>query len=252
MAGTDNSGLESNLALERGRPDDCSNATLATKSCGRGIHSPRCDDQLCHFRTASAPSSPGCPGHSPPGRFETPKDNVEIVHFVDPNYPPLAQTARVTGDVVVRLGIHKDGNVESVAVVSGSPMLAQAALDRAQHSRYECQGCANEITQTQLVYSFRLEAAPGWPCSGETPARVTRFRDRITVTREPRMISITFGSTPAPAAKCLYLWRCGSQWGGDEYYFDKVRAGKCLNLWKCGRRLREPWATCRKLHREIS
>ena len=196
-------------------------------------------------RTPVTPSSKDTNG-------EPTKDDVEIVSFSEPKYPPLAATASVTGDVVLKLGIRKDGSVSSVAVMSGNKMLTDAAIASAQSSKYECRGCADGITETPLVYSFRQEMADGWPCSGLKGARVTRLRDRITVTVEPRMVYLVFGNTTVPAAKCLYLWNCGSHSDGDDYYYDKVRSGKCLNLWNCGRQLREPWATCKKLHRDIT
>lgn len=184
-------------------------------------------------------------------KIDTPKNDVEFTHFVDPKFPSLAQLANVTGDVVLQLGIHKDGSVGSVTVMSGNPMLSPAAMESAQHSQFECRGCREEITLTSLIYSFRLEAAPGWPCSGETNPRIARIRNRITVTSEPRMIDIYTTSLRVPSAKCLYLWECGRRSGEEDYYFFKVRSAKCLNLWSCGRRLREPWATCKKLHRPI-
>ena len=48
---------------------------------------------------------------------------------VDPVYPPLARQARIQGDVQIRGAFGPDGHVTSVQVVSGHPLLAQAAAD---------------------------------------------------------------------------------------------------------------------------
>jgi len=122
-------------------------------------------------------------------------------------YPPLALSANITGDVVVRLGIRKDASVESAVVVTGHRLLAKAALESAQQSHYRCTACADEVTPYPVTYSYQLAAGPDWPC--------------------------------------------GSHWGGEDYYYSAARSAKCLNLWNCGRQLREPFATCRQLHRDI-
>jgi TonB family protein len=182
----------------------------------------------------------------------TSKADVAIVNFLNPVYPPLARSARVTGDVVLKVGIHKDGSIESVAVVSGNPLLTQAALDSAQHSQFECRGCSDEVTPTSLSYSFQLVAGPDFPCPAGNGLQVTRSQNRVTVVAQPRVVHPYFASMRVPSAKCLYLWACGSRWGGEDYYFYRVRSAKCMNLWNCGRRLREPFATCKKLHRQLS
>jgi len=50
-----------------------------------------------------------------------------LVSRVEPIYPPLAQQARVQGDVVLTAIIDKQGNVRHLQVVSGHPLLAPAA-----------------------------------------------------------------------------------------------------------------------------
>src|SRR5438105_9460639 len=52
-----------------------------------------------------------------------------LVRKVQPNYPPLAKTARIQGQVILHALISKAGNIENLEVVSGHPMLVQSALD---------------------------------------------------------------------------------------------------------------------------
>jgi len=53
-----------------------------------------------------------------------------------PVYPPIAKAARVSGTVVLRAVISKDGMIENVRVISGPAMLQQAALDAVRTWRY--------------------------------------------------------------------------------------------------------------------
>jgi TonB family protein len=173
-----------------------------------------------------------------------------MISIAHPTYPPLALLANITGEVVLKLGIRKDGGVESLVVVSGHPMLAKAALESARESRFACGACAEEVTPYPVTYSYQLIAGPDWPCSA-SHQRSTQSPNRVTVIAEPRIVHPYFGSTKVRSSKCLYLWRCGFRWGGEEYYYVAIRGAKCLDLWNCGHQLREPFATCKRLHRDI-
>ena len=54
-----------------------------------------------------------------------------------PPYPPLARQARIQGMVVLQAVIGKDGTIQNLRVVSGHPMLAQAALEAVKQWRYK-------------------------------------------------------------------------------------------------------------------
>jgi serine/threonine-protein kinase len=53
-----------------------------------------------------------------------------------PTYPPIAKAARVSGTVILQATISKTGTIENLRVVSGPPMLQQAALDAVKTWRY--------------------------------------------------------------------------------------------------------------------
>jgi periplasmic protein TonB len=53
-----------------------------------------------------------------------------------PVYPAIAQTAHITGTVVLRAIISKTGTIENLSVESGPVMLRQAALDGVKRWRY--------------------------------------------------------------------------------------------------------------------
>ena len=52
-------------------------------------------------------------------------------------YPPLAKAARVQGTVKFEAKISKEGTIEDLKVVSGPPLLIQAALDAVKQWLYK-------------------------------------------------------------------------------------------------------------------
>jgi protein TonB len=54
-----------------------------------------------------------------------------------PVYPPEAKAARVQGDVVLKISIDTLGNVESVQLVSGDPLLSGAATDAVKQWKFK-------------------------------------------------------------------------------------------------------------------
>jgi len=59
-----------------------------------------------------------------------------FVKRVRPVYPALAQQARITGKVGIRLTVQADGTVRNIMLVYGHPMLATAAIEAAKKSTY--------------------------------------------------------------------------------------------------------------------
>jgi TonB family protein len=59
-----------------------------------------------------------------------------LVSETVPAYPPLARQANVQGMVVLDADISKDGTIESLRVISGHPMLVQAAIDAVKQWKY--------------------------------------------------------------------------------------------------------------------
>jgi TonB family protein len=178
--------------------------------------------------------------------------DVVMVSLSNAVYPPLALQARIAGDVQIKVEVRKDGSLESASIVSGHQMLTQGALDSARQSKFECRSCKAEVTAQTLTYSYQLAthaSSPGWPCPESRQAtQITQSVNHITVVADPPSIIVDFTDISVRSAKCLYLWHCGREWGGKDYYYERVRSLKCLDLWSCGLRLREPFASCKKLH----
>ncbi len=152
---------------------------------------------------------------------ETPQNGVVLTKLSQPVYPPLARQTRITGDVDLWLKVRPDGSVESATVVSGHPLLKQAALDSAQNSQFECRKCDEEAMSLRLVYTFQL-VGPESCCTatedsskniqpGQQIPRVIQSQNHVTVVDQP----VCFCDPAADvrkvrALKCLYLWRCAT------------------------------------------
>jgi protein TonB len=52
-------------------------------------------------------------------------------------YPPLAKQARIQGVVLLEAVISKDGAIDNLRVISGHPLLTQAAIDAVKQWRYK-------------------------------------------------------------------------------------------------------------------
>ena len=59
-----------------------------------------------------------------------------LIHEVRPQYPTLARSARVQGAIVLQATIGKDGTIRDLHLLSGHPLLAQAALEAVRQWRY--------------------------------------------------------------------------------------------------------------------
>jgi TonB family protein len=62
---------------------------------------------------------------------------ANLISQTPPAYPDLARAARIQGAVVVEAIISKEGTVSEVRVVSGHPLLTQAAVDSAKSGQYK-------------------------------------------------------------------------------------------------------------------
>src|ERR1051326_6144334 len=61
---------------------------------------------------------------------------ASLINRVQPSYPPLARQTRISGTVRLHAIISKTGSVQQLEVISGHPLLVQAALDAVQQWKY--------------------------------------------------------------------------------------------------------------------
>jgi protein TonB len=67
------------------------------------------------------------------GRVQAPK----LIREVQPIYPPLAKQARIQGDVVIDSVIDTQGHVTQMKVMSGNPLLVEAAEQALEQWKYQ-------------------------------------------------------------------------------------------------------------------
>jgi protein TonB len=87
---------------------------------------------------SSGPAVPPAPKLATPPRIKQggTVTAASIINQTRPVYPTLAMQARIQGNVVLHAIIDKDGGVAQLEVISGHPLLVQAALDAVKQWRY--------------------------------------------------------------------------------------------------------------------
>ena len=81
-----------------------------------------------------------------------------LVVRVQPVYPPLARQARVQGTVELRAIINREGKIENLQALNGSPLLIPAAIDAVRQWRYRpyyLNGEPIEV-ETMITVNFTL------------------------------------------------------------------------------------------------
>jgi TonB family protein len=91
--------------------------------------------------------------------LEVPEDYADdqVVHRVHPSYPKQARARKLHGAVVLQAVINKQGKVDSLQLVSGDPLLAQAAADAVKQWRYKPYWHNGEAAdfQTRITVDFK-------------------------------------------------------------------------------------------------
>jgi periplasmic protein TonB len=60
----------------------------------------------------------------------------KLIHRIDPKYPELAIRTRQSGTVVLQVNVDEEGNVYEVRVLSGNPLLNEAAASAVMQWKY--------------------------------------------------------------------------------------------------------------------
>ncbi len=76
-----------------------------------------------------------------------------LVQQTQPVYPSIAKAAGVSGTVVLHATISKNGTIKDLKVVSGSPMLQQAALEAVRTWRYKPYKLSNQPVEVETAIS---------------------------------------------------------------------------------------------------
>ncbi|MDR1726914.1 MAG: TonB family protein [Acidobacteriota bacterium] len=93
---------------------------------------------ILQVATASGPVAPPPPPKpkAKPVRVGGNVQESRLIRRVQPVYPPMAQKARVQGEVILEVEVDEEGNVVDIIVKSGHPLLKQAAVDAVKQWKY--------------------------------------------------------------------------------------------------------------------
>lgn len=105
------------------------------------------------LNTAARPVAPTTAKAAPVrvgGRVRPPKPIVQV----HPDYPTLAKQARIQGQVQIDAVLDEQGNVVEMKIVSGPPLLYQAALDALKKWKYEPTYLNDQPIAVQMIVTI--------------------------------------------------------------------------------------------------
>ena len=102
------------------------------------------------------PAIPVAPSVRPPRVSHVMEGN--LISRVQPEYPALAKQARIQGTVVLRAVINREGKIQDLQVISGHPLLVQAAMNAVRQCRYRPYYLNDQAVEveTQVTVNFSL------------------------------------------------------------------------------------------------
>jgi len=82
--------------------------------------------------------------------------NGKAIHLVQPQYPPMARTAHVSGQVSVQVLIDENGSVVAAHATSGHPLLQAAAVAAARASKFSPTKLSGQPVKVNgvIIYNF--------------------------------------------------------------------------------------------------
>ena len=132
----------------------------------------------------------------------TPAQSSPVVtKRVQPEYPQQARDAHIQGRVVLKVTVSAEGDVSKLELISGHPMLAQAAMDAVKQWKYQKYNLNGQPTEreTEAVVDFSLDASEA-PADGSAalpaPAFVSDAPDIKLGGQTSGVISGVISSTP--------------------------------------------------------
>lgn len=148
--------------------------------------------------------------------------DIALSHIPDVLYPPIAQAARISGEIHVQVEVRPDGSVAWASILNPSArfaaFLAPRALDAARRARFTCRGCSEPLTSYRVIFVFHLADI------GEKPRTVVE-----TITPLESRVRVIVDSPICD--------HCG---GGGTHQIQKGRSLRCLWLWQCASRGSRP------------
>jgi len=102
-----------------------------------------------------------------------------IVCLRPPEYPPIAVTAQIAGDVTVTVKIGSEGKVQSVDVISGPSILRQPTVENVKNWMFE----RGRPEYFKTVFSYRFSGQKIYPVPA--PHVELDLPHHVTITSRP-------------------------------------------------------------------
>ena len=83
-----------------------------------------------------------------------------LVHRVEPDYPADAKAQHVQGSVVLDVQVLDTGSIGDIGVVSGNPLLTQAAIDAVKQWRYQPETANGHNPDSQMRVTVKFTLPP--------------------------------------------------------------------------------------------
>jgi protein TonB len=108
--------------------------------------------------TADAPVAPRETKPKAPIRVGGKVREPQAIHRVEPGYPPLARQTHVQGAVLIDAILDENGNVVEMKIISGHPLLIEAAMDAVRQWKYQPTYLNDQpvAVQMNITVTFRL------------------------------------------------------------------------------------------------
>ena len=80
-----------------------------------------------------------------------------LIQKIEPQYPKLAQTARIQGQVMLTAIISKTGEIQNLVLISGHPLLVPAAMEAVKKWRYRPYLLNGEPVEVETTITVNFE-----------------------------------------------------------------------------------------------
>lgn len=116
------------------------------------------------------------------------------IQKIDPIYPPLAIQTHIEGAVVLNVVINASGDVESMALISGHPLLVNAAIDAVKQWKYTAYLHNGESIRVQTTVHLNFTLSHDHESEG------TVTDGLLDLIPEGTVLQGVVGSTPPPGS----------------------------------------------------
>jgi protein TonB len=94
-----------------------------------------------------------------------------LIHRVEPDYPEEARRQQIQGAVVLEVRAAGDGSVQEVSLISGPPLLTDAAIAAAKQWRFKPRTKQGKPVGTQMKVTLNFKLPTTGPAEGKDPQR---------------------------------------------------------------------------------